>query len=94
MAADLLYSSYILDGVPMPLSPARMLRECTAQPPLAPEGTPETLADERLDHNPDHYPFDENAIPEYAAAVEKIRRSRSLPLPFAGPYSASRPCWT
>lgn len=90
MAADLLFSSYILDGVPMPLSPARMLRECTAQPPLEPEGVPETLADERLDHTPDHYPFDEKAIEEYAIAVEDLRRSRSLPLPFAGPYSASK----
>ncbi len=90
MAADLLYSSYILDGVPMPLSPARMLRECTAQPPLEPDGDPETLADEHLDHNPDHFPFEESAIPEYAVAVEELRRTRTLPLPFSGPYSASK----
>ena len=90
MAADLLYSSYILDGVPMPLSPARMLRECTVQPPLEPDGDPETLADERLDHTPDHFPFEESAIEEYAVAVEELRRSRSLPLPYAGPFTASK----
>lgn len=90
MAADLLYSNYILDGVPMPLSPARMLRECTVQPPSQPEANPDPLADERLDHSPDHYPFEESAIGEYAVAVEQLRRSRSLPLPFAGPYSASK----
>ncbi len=90
MAADLLHSNYILDGIPMPLSPARMLRECTDQPPLAPAETPETLADEHLDHAPDHHPFTENAIPEYALAVEELKRSRHLPLPFAGPYTASK----
>ena len=71
MAADLLYSSYILDGVPMPLSPARMLRECTAQPPLEPDGDPETLADEHLDPAPDSFSFEESAIEEYAVAVEE-----------------------
>ena len=90
MAADLLYSSYILDGVPMPLSPARMLRECTAQPPLEPDGDPETLADEHLDPAPDSFSFEESALEEYAVAVEDLKRSRSLPLPFAGPYTASK----
>ena len=90
MAADLLNSSYILDGVPMPLSPARMLRECTAQPPLEPDGDPETIADEYLDPPTDSYPFQESDIPEYALAVEELRRMRSLPLPFSGPYTASK----
>ena len=90
MAADLLHSSYILDGVPMPLTPARMLRECTVQSSPEPEGEPEALADEHLDHTPDHYPFEESAIPEYAVAVEELRRSRSFPLPYAGPYTASK----
>ena len=90
MAADLLYSSYILDGIPMPLSPAQMLRECTVQPTLEPDGDPETLADEHLDPAPDSFSFEESAIEEYAVAVEDLRRSRSLPLPFAGPYTASK----
>ena len=90
MAADLLYSSYILSGVTMPLSPARMLRECTVQPPLEPDGDPETIADEHIDPAPDTFPFEESAIPEYAVAVEELKRSRTLPLPFAGPYTALR----
>ena len=88
MAVDLLFSSYILDGVPMPVSPARMLRDCTSQPLKEPEDMPETLADEHLDPSPDHFPFDEKDIPKYAVAVEGFRHV--LPLPFAGPYSASK----
>ncbi len=49
---ELLNASYILDGVPMPLSPAKMLRECTVEPPLEPDGDPATLADEHLDQVP------------------------------------------
>ena len=89
MAADLLYSSYILDGVPMPLSPARMLRECTAQPPLEPDGDPETLADEHLDPPPSGAPLPDDALDHYAQALEGLSR-RSLPLPFAGPYTAGK----
>ena len=49
---ELLNASYILDGVPMPLSPAKMLRECTVEPPLEPDGDPSTVADEHLDQVP------------------------------------------
>lgn len=88
MAVDLLFSSYILDGVPMPVSPARMLRDCTSQPLKEPEDMPETLADEHLDPSPDHFPFDDKDILRYAQAVEGFRHV--LPLPFAGPYTASK----
>ena len=46
---ELLNASYILDGVPMPLSPAKMLRECTVEPPLEPDGDP---ADESVLFSP------------------------------------------
>ena len=46
---NILYGQYIIDGVQMPLSPARMLRECTLEPPLEPDGAPETVADEHLE---------------------------------------------
>ena len=88
--ASLLDSHYIIDGVQLDLSPGRMLRECSAEPPMEPDGDPETIADEHLDPAPDTFPFDENAIPEYAVAVEHLKRSRSLPLRFAGPYTASK----
>ena len=84
---DLLHSNYIIDGVQMPLSPARMLRECSIEPPLEPDGDPGTLADEQLDLRPDNYIFDESAIEEYALMLDG---KRVLPLSFAGPYTASK----
>ena len=86
MVEELLYSKYIIDGVQQALSPARMLRECCAQPPEEPDGDPETLADELMDPSPDQYTFKEEAIQEYAAAIDK----HVLPLPFAGPYTAGK----
>ncbi len=82
---DLLHSNYIIDGVQMPLSPARMLRECCAEPPLEPDGDSETLADEQLDLRPDNFVFKESAVQAYAKLLDA---KRSLPLPFAGPYTA------
>lgn len=82
---DLLHSNYIIDGVQMPLSPARMLRECCAEPPLEPDGDSETLADEQLDLRPDNFVFKESAVQAYARLLDA---KRSLPLPFAGPYTA------
>ncbi|MBQ9411025.1 MAG: hypothetical protein IJU21_05395 [Bacteroidales bacterium] len=85
---DLLNASYILDGVPMPVSPAKMLRECTLEPPLEPDGDPATVADEHLDQDPRDFTFTEKDIDSYANAVEGFKRS--LPLRFAGPYTAGR----
>lgn len=85
---DLLNASYILDGVSMPLSPAKMLRECTVEPPLEPDGDPVTIADEHLDQDPGSFVFSEDDVQDYAAAVESCRRS--LPLRFAGPYTAGK----
>ena len=85
---NILYGQYIIDGVQMPLSPARMLRECTLEPPLEPDGAPETVADEHLDPTPGSYEFREAEVERYAAAVAELKRS--LPLPFAGPFTAGK----
>ena len=85
---NILFGPYILDGVQMPLSPARMLRECTLEPPLEPDGALETLADEHLDPAPGGYEFRENEAGQYAAILSAFKRS--LPLPFAGPYTAGK----
>lgn len=86
MKADLLHSNYIIDGAPMGLSPARMLRECSVNPPLEPDGDPETLADEHLDPAPDQFHFSEDAIESYAAAIGR----HPFPLPFAGAVTAGK----
>lgn len=85
---DLLNASYILDGVPMPLSPSKMLRECTVEPPLEPDGDPVSIADEHLDGDPKHFNFDDKDIEVYASKVESFRRS--LPLHYSGPYTCGK----
>ena len=75
---DLLHSNYIIDGVQMTLSPERMLRECSVEPPLEPDGDPETIADETLDLAPDQFQFKESAASTYAKALPE---KRSFPLP-------------
>ena len=84
---DLLHSNYIIDGVQMTLSPERMLRECTAEPPLEPDWDPETIADETLDLAPDQFQFKESAASTYAKALPE---KRSFPLPFAASYTAGK----
>lgn len=85
---DLVNASYILDGVPMPLSPAKMLRECTVEPPLEPDGDPATIADEHLDQVPGNFAFEESEIDSYALTVEHARAT--VPLEFAGAYTAGK----
>ena len=85
---DLVNASYILDGVTMPLPPSKMLRECTVEPPLEPDGDPQTIADEHLDQEPRDFVFSENDIPSYAQSVESFKRS--VPLHFAGPYTCGK----
>ena len=86
---DLLYSNYIIDGVQMPLTPARMLRECMVEPPLEPDGDFPAVADEREDPAPDNHKYDENLVERYAQLVQYLEK-RELPIPFAGPYSAGK----
>lgn len=85
---DLLNAHYMLDGVHMQLSPAQMLRECSVNAPLEPDGDPVTVADEHLDLVPVSFPFSEKDIQAYVAAV---RASKPVfPLPFAGPYTTGK----
>ena len=87
---DLLNSNYIIDGVQMPITPGRMLRECMEEPPLEPEGNPEeTLADESPDPAPDKHGYDEKKALLYAQKVEALPK-RLLPVAFAGPYTAGK----
>ena len=85
---DLLYSAYIIDGVPQALSPADMLDGCTAEPPIRPDGDFGTLADEHKDPSPDSFPFKEEDICRYASLLPVPKRS--VPIPFAGAYTAGK----
>lgn len=85
---DLLYSAYIIDGVPQALSPADMLDGCTAEPPIRPDGDFGTLADEHKDPAPDSFPFREEDIYKYAALLPL--QKRAVPIPFAGAYTAGK----
>ena len=82
--ADLLNSNYIIDGVQMPLSPERMLRECTLTPPVSPDGSGGVVSDEALDPAPDNDNFPRNP----ADCVPG--RRKWLPLPFAASFTTSR----
>ena len=86
---DLINSTYIIDGVQMPLTPGRMLRECMAEPLPEPDTESLTLADEREDLAPDTFTYDESLIERYAQLVDYLEK-RELPIPFAGPYSAGK----
>ena len=84
---DLLNGNYIIDGVQMALSPARMLRGCMNEPPLEPDGDPATVADEQPDPTPDNFPFKDSSLLSYAKALPQ---KSSLPLPFSGPYTVAK----
>ena len=71
----------------MALSPERMLRECVVEPPIEPDGDPETLADETLDLRPDNFQFKESSIATYAKSIPE---KRAFPLPFATSYTAGK----
>ena len=56
---SVLYSEYIIDGMPRALTPARMLEECSSGPAgHAPARKPEPIIDETLDLAPSTYKFD------------------------------------
>ncbi len=88
MVQDLLYSPFIIDGAPKKLTPAQMLRECTAHPPLEKEGDFETIADERRDPAPGGAVLSEKTVEKYAKALDGFHRG--MPLPFAGSFTASK----
>ena len=85
---DLLYSAYIIDGVSQALSPADMLDGCTAEPPIRPDGDFGTLADEHKDPAPESFTFSDEEIGKYAELLPL--QKRSMPIPFAGAYTAGK----
>ena len=86
---DLINSTYIIDGVQMPLTPGKMLRECLADPLPEADIEAPALADEREDPAPDNYSYDESLLERYAQLVDYLQK-RELPIPFAGPYTAGK----
>lgn len=86
---DLINSTYIIDGVQMPLTPGRMLRECMAEPLPEPDAESSAIADEREDPAPDNSHYDESLLERYAQLVDYLEK-RELPIPFAGSYSAGK----
>ena len=86
---DLINSTYIIDGVQMPLTPGKMLRECLADPLPEADVEAPALADEREDPAPDNYSYDESLLERYAQLVDYLQK-RELPIPFAGPYTAGK----
>lgn len=85
---DLLYSSYIIDGVPLALSPADMLEQCTTDPPIRPDGDFGVIADEHRDPAPDSFTFNKDFIGRYARKLPLEKRT--MPLSFSGAYTAGK----
>lgn len=75
-------SRFVIDGVPMELTPAQMLGR--HDPPQA--GEP--IVDETVDPAILSFDFDESKISDYLKAVKKT--AAELQFPFAGPYSRGR----
>lgn len=86
---DLLNSTYIIDGVQMPLTPGKMLRECLVAPLPEADTEAPALADEREDPAPDNYSYDASLLERYAQLVDYLQK-RQLPIPFAGSYTAGK----
>ena len=84
---DILNSHFIIDGAPMPLTPARMLAECSVDPVPEPDGDLPTVADEHMDPAPGSCVLQEGELARYAALFPF---RRTLPLPFAGPFTAAK----
>ena len=77
----LLTANYIIDGVPMGITPAAMLGECTISPPSLESGPVASIVDEQKDPSPETYRFLDAQIPAYERALKDF--SPAFPLPFA-----------
>ena len=86
-----LYSSYIIDGIAQPLTPAEMLKECAAEGALTTPvpDSPADIADETTDLSAEDFPFSLEALPSYSEAIAALPR-RPFPVPFAAPYSCGK----
>lgn len=86
-----LYSSYIIDGIAQALTPAEMLKECTAEGalPAPPVESPADIADETIDLSANSQPFSLEFLPSYTEAIAALPR-RPFPVPFAAPYTCGK----
>lgn len=87
-----LYSEYIIDGVHMQASPARMLQECTASPQDFPETSCcGTIMDETVDASPGRRHLDEEDPAGLLAKVAPLADAgRRFPIHFPGQFTISR----
>lgn len=90
--SSVLYSEYIIDGVPRNLTPARMLEDCSLTPSShAPERKPEPVVDETLDLAPSTYKFDPSRIDAYLEKTFALADGKRLcPIHFAGSHTCGR----
>ena len=89
---SVLYSEYIIDGMPRALTPARMLEECSSGPAgHAPARKPEPIIDETLDLAPSTYKFDPARIDAYLGKTcARAGEERGCPVHFAGSHTCGR----
>lgn len=78
---SLLYSKYIIDGVPQDLTPAQMMGD-----PGCAEA-PVTIVDETLDPSPAGFAFDLEKIGEYLEAVRSVSKLSVFPHAFSEEYT-------
>lgn len=86
-----LHSGYIIDGIRQALTPADILRGCSAPGvvPPSPEPAPELVADEHPDMPTCLFKELNREIGWYCDALQKLTR-RSFPFPFAAEYTCGR----
>jgi hypothetical protein len=89
-----LHSKYIIDGVPMRLTPAEMLDDCLASKDTnerAENGTFEPIIDESTDPSPSINNIkDKNSRDNLAKVVSLLDEPRPFPTAFADPYTRCR----
>lgn len=89
---SLLYSPYIIDGVPQDVTPAQMLDECCVVPRPGIDGALrewDVIADESLDPTPRSSDYDSWRIQEYRDLIRDTTRT-DFPFPFAAQYTKLR----
>lgn len=89
-----MYSPYIIDGIQMDSTPARMLEGCMTEKP--PEGEAcdtayDSIVDETVDHTPKKTSYDTGKIQEYAELILKADgRTKPDAAAFPGSYTRRR----
>ena len=86
---SILFSNYVIDGVPQELTPAQMLEDCASTPVEIPAGSAfDAIVDETVDPVFTNYRFEGSRVQEYLMAV--MAAEKRVPLPFADAYTRSR----